>query len=173
MRNFENNQPKKSESAYIDSAATVIGDVVIGDDSSIWPCAVVRGDIHKIRIGERTSIQDGCVMHVTHAGDYNPGGYATTVGNDVTVGHRVMLHGCTVEDKCLIGIGSIIMDGAVVQSHVILGAGSLVPPGKILESGFLWLGSPAKKIRKLSDEELEYLLYSANYYVSLKNRYLS
>ncbi len=173
IRPFEDKRPFITKSAFIDSAAVVIGDVVIGEDSSIWPTTVIRGDINHIKIGDRTSIQDGTVIHVNHAGPFNPQGNPTIVGNEVTVGHRVTLHGCTIEDTCLIGIGSIVMDGAIVQSQVVIGAGSLVPPGKIVESGYLWLGSPVKQIRLLTEQELSFLTYTANYYVSLKNRHLA
>ena len=157
----------------MDPTAVVIGDVVVGEHSSIWPGSVVRGDIHQIRIGDCCSIQDGSILHVTHAGPYNPDGYALELGNEVTVGHRVILHGCKIEDSCLIGMGSIIMDGAVIHRHVVLGANSLVPPGKELESGFLWLGSPAKKVRPLTEEEMAYFAYTAQYYVKLKDRHLN
>lgn len=172
IRSFAGKMPEVAATAYIDPTATVIGDVVIGADSSVWPMTSIRGDVNYIRIGERTSIQDGSVLHVTHAGPFSPQGNALHIGNNVTVGHQVILHGCTVEDNCLIGMGSKILDGAIVQSQVFLGAGSLVPPGKVLESGYLWLGSPAKKIRALTEEELHFLDYSAQHYVRLKNIYL-
>lgn len=172
IQQFESHQPKIGERTYIDPNATIIGNVEIADDCSIWPGAVIRGDIHSIKIGNRNSIQDNSVIHVTHASDYYPNGYPTSIGDDVTVGHRVILHGCTIESRCLIGMGSIIMDGAIVHNDVIIGAGSLVSPGKELESGYLWLGSPIKKQRKLTKEELTYLTYAAQHYVELKNRYL-
>lgn len=168
---FEGITPHISKTAFIDPSAVVIGDVEIGDDCSIWPMTVIRGDVNSIRIGQRTSIQDNSVTHATHAGPFNPKGFMTTVGNEVTIGHRVILHGCEVKDRCLIGMGAIIMDGAVIESHVIVGAGTLVPPNKVLESGYLWLGTPAKKVRKLTDREIEQISYSANYYVQLKNKH--
>lgn len=173
LRNFESFTPTVAASAYVDSTALVIGQVRIGEDSSIWPLSVIRGDIHFIAIGERTNVQDGTVIHVTHDGPFNPGGFATTIGNDVTVGHKVMLHGCTIGDRVLIGMGSIIMDGVIVESDVVVGGGSLVPPGKRLESGFLYVGSPVKQIRKLKDTELQYFIYSAGKYVELKNRHMA
>jgi carbonic anhydrase/acetyltransferase-like protein (isoleucine patch superfamily) len=173
IRAFEEISPRIAKTAYVDPSAVVIGDVEIGNDSSIWPMTVIRGDVNRIRIGERTSIQDNSVIHVTHAGIYHPGGHQTIIGNDVTVGHRVILHGCEVKDHCLIGMGAILLDGAIVESHVIVGAGTLVSPNKVLESGYLWLGSPAKPIRKLTDREIEQIHYSANYYVQLKNRYIT
>jgi carbonic anhydrase/acetyltransferase-like protein (isoleucine patch superfamily) len=173
LRNFESFTPTVAASAYVDSTALVIGQVRIGEDSSIWPLSVIRGDIHFIAIGERTNVQDGTVIHVTHDGPFNPGGFATTIGNDVTVGHKVMLHGCTIGDRVLIGMGSIIMDGVIVESDVVVGGGSLVPPGKRLESGYLYVGSPVKQIRKLKDTELQYFIYSAGKYVELKNRHMA
>ncbi len=172
MRAYKNHLPKIHESAWIDPAATVIGDVVIGRDSSVWPTTVIRGDVNRIRIGQRTSVQDGSVIHVTHRSAWNPDGYATTIGDDVTIGHKVILHGCAVENLCLIGMGSIILDGAVIRKHTLIGAGSLVPPGKALESGFLWLGSPVRKARELTDAEIDHFSYLAAHYVRLKDDYL-
>lgn len=169
---FENQSPLLAEGVFVDDSAVVIGDVHIGKDSSVWPMTVIRGDIHRIRIGERSSIQDGSVLHVTHAGPFNPDGYPCSVGNDVTVGHKVMLHGCTIGNRVLVGMGATVMDGAVVEDEVIIGAGSLVPPGKRLESGYLYVGSPVKQARALSDEEKSFFLYSANKYRELKDRYL-
>lgn len=172
IQSFEGNTPVMANGAYVADCALLIGQVTIGRDASVWPGAIIRGDIHQIQIGERTNIQDNSVIHVTHDGRFHPGGYPTTIGNEVIVGHRVILHGCHISDRCLIGMGAIIMDGAVVESHVILAAGSLVPPGKTLSGGYLWMGSPAKRIRPLTDREIEEIEYSANYYVELKNRYL-
>lgn len=173
VRNFENLAPVLGEGVFVDSTAVVIGDVHIGTDSSVWPMTVIRGDIHQIRIGERTSIQDGSVLHVTHDGPFNPGGFPCIVGSDVTVGHKVMLHGCTVHDRVLVGMGATIMDGAVVESDVIIGAGSLVPPGKTLQGGWLYVGSPVKPIRELSDDEKKFFTYTAGKYCELKDRYLA
>ncbi|MFO8025771.1 gamma carbonic anhydrase family protein [Thiohalophilus sp.] len=170
IRDFEEIMPDLHPDAYVDESALVIGDVVIGADSSVWPFTVIRGDVNAIRIGANTNIQDNSVLHVTHDGPHNPGGYALKIGDNVTVGHRVILHGCTIEDNCLIGMGATVMDGAVVHEHTILGAGALVTSGKKLESG-LWLGSPARKVRELSDEERESIVYSAQHYVRLKNRH--
>ncbi len=170
---FEQWQPKLGKRVFIDPSARVIGDVVIGDDSSVWPMTVIRGDIHRIRIGARSSIQDATVVHVTHDGPFNPGGFPTLIGDDVTVGHKVMLHGCTIQDRVLVGMGATVMDGAVVESEVIIAAGALVPPGKTLVSGHLYVGSPAKQARALSEEEREFFRYTASKYVELKNRYLS
>lgn len=171
IRRFEEHAPQIGESVFIDESAVVTGDVVIGRDSSVWPCCSIRGDIHSIRIGERSNIQDGSVLHVTHDSEFEPGGNSLTVGSDVTVGHNVILHACTVEDLCLIGMGSILLDGAVIESGAKIGAGSLVPPNKVLQGGYLWLGSPVRKVRALSDEEKAFLVYSAEHYVALKNRH--
>ncbi len=171
IRSFEGVTPRIAASAYIDAAAVVIGDVEIGADSSVWPLCVVRGDVQRIRIGARTSIQDGTVIHVTHDSRFCPGGMATHIGNDVTVGHKAILHACTVEDACLIGMNAVIMDGAVVRSQVMIGAGSVAPPGKVLESGFLYVGTPVKQVRPLTERELEFLTYSAQNYVRLKERH--
>lgn len=173
IQSFAALHPNIAENVFIDETAVVIGDVHIGADTSIWPLTVLRGDVNTIIIGQRTSIQDGSIVHVTHRGIYHPDGYATVIGDDVTVGHRVILHGCNISDRCLIGMGSCIMDGAIIESEVVLAAGSLVPPGKILQGGHLWLGTPVRCIRKLTDQETEHLLYSANQYVKLKNQYLS
>jgi len=173
LRIYKNAWPHVHDSAYVDPQAAVIGEVIIGADSSVWPMAVVRGDVNRIRIGERTNIQDGAVIHVTHPHQQHPEGYATTIGDDVTIGHRAVLHGCNVGNQCLIGIGAVILDGAMVQDRVLIGAGSLVTEGKVLESGHLYLGSPARKARPLSDEEIARFQYSARHYVALKNDYLT
>ena len=171
IRAFDGHTPRIDKNAWVDGSAIVIGDVKIGAGSSIWPMTVVRGDIHRIRIGERTNIQDGSVLHVTHASAFNPEGYPLIIGDDVTVGHKVMLHGCEIQHHCLIGMGAIIMDGALVEPYTIVAAGSLVPGGKVLEGGHLWRGSPAKKARELTDSEREYLDYVAGNYVKLAAQY--
>lgn len=171
IRTYQGKTPKLGANVFVDESAVVIGDVEIGEDSSVWPCTVIRGDMHKIRIGSRTSIQDGSVLHITHASDYNPAGYPLIIGNEVTVGHSVCLHGCSIGNRVLIGIGSTILDGAIVEDDVVVGAGSLVPPGKRLESGFLYMGSPVKQVRPLKDSERSFFQYSANNYVNLKNTY--
>jgi carbonic anhydrase/acetyltransferase-like protein (isoleucine patch superfamily) len=168
---FENHEPVIAASAWIDETAVVIGDVHIGDASSVWPLAVARGDIHSIRIGDRTNIQDGSILHVTHDSEYSPAGFALQLGNDITIGHQVVLHGCTIHDKCLVGMGSVVMDGAVLDEGVMLGAGSLVTPGQELHGGYLWHGRPARQVRQLTDREKEYLIYAAAHYVRLADRY--
>lgn len=171
IRKFEQYIPEIAESAFVDESAVVTGNVVIGADSSVWPMCSARGDIHSIRIGERTNIQDGSILHVTHDSEFAPGGNALSIGDDVTVGHNAVVHACTVEDMCLIGMGSVLLDGAVVKSGAIIGAGSLVPPGKELAGGYLWLGSPVKRVRELTENEKAFLVYSAAHYVDLKNRH--
>lgn len=171
VREYAGLQPSIAEDVWIDPTAVVIGDVRIGNGSSIWPTTVIRGDIQAIRIGELTNVQDGCVLHVTHDSVYKPGGLPLVIGNGVTVGHRVVLHACTVGDYCLIGMGSIVLDGAVLGPRLILGAGSLVPGGKELESGYLWMGSPVRRGRALSERELQYLEYSAQHYRRLAQRH--
>jgi carbonic anhydrase/acetyltransferase-like protein (isoleucine patch superfamily) len=171
IRKFENTSPAIAESAYVDEAALVIGDVTLCDDVSLWPMVVARGDVNSIHIGARTNIQDGTILHVSHDSEFATGGFALHIGADVTVGHQAILHGCTVEDRCLIGMAATVMDGAIIRSGAILGAGSLVPPGHDLEGGFLWVGSPARKVRPLRPREEAFLEYSAGHYVDLKNRH--
>ncbi|MDB2448882.1 gamma carbonic anhydrase family protein, partial [bacterium] len=156
VRPFRNHQPTFGEAVFIDDNAVVIGDVELDDDVSVWPGAVIRGDMHRIQIGARTSVQDGVVLHITHASDYNPNGYPLTIGADVTIGHQACLHGCTIGNEVLIGIGATVLDGAVVEDRVVIGAGALVPPGKRLESGFLYVGSPARQQRPLTEKELSF-----------------
>jgi carbonic anhydrase/acetyltransferase-like protein (isoleucine patch superfamily) len=164
--------PRIAADAYIDPDAVVIGDVEIGSGSSVWPMTVIRGDIHRIRIGDRTSVQDGSVLHVTHAGPYNPDGFPLIIGDDVTIGHKVMLHGCTLGNRILVGMAAVIMDGAVVQDEVIIAAGTLVPPGKVLEGGCLYKGSPARKARPLTEKETRFFHYTSKRYVDLAALYL-
>ena len=133
----------------------------------------MRGDVQIIRIGARTNVQDGAVLHVTHDGPYNPGGYPLNIGSDVTIGHRALLHGCRVGNRVLVGMGAIVMDAVTVEDEVMIAAGALVTPGKTLRSGCLYAGSPARELRPLSEEERQFLPYSAAGYVSLKDRYLS
>ena len=171
IREFEGVSPVIGEDSYIDPAAVIIGDVVIGNNCSIWPLTVIRGDVNIIRIGHSTNIQDGSVLHASHAGDFNPEGAELHVGDQVTVGHKAILHGCRVGNQCLIGMGSIVMDNVIIEDQTMVGSGSLVPSGKILQSGFLYLGNPARQVRELTDREKEYLVYSADYYPKLKQRY--
>ena len=174
IRPYRDILPTLGERTYVDPAAAVIGDVVLGDDVSIWPGTVVRGDVNFIRIGARTNIQDGSVVHVSHDGPHAKlGGFATVIGDDVTIGHKAIVHACRIEDAVLIGMGAIVLDGAVVGKHGFVGAGALIAPGKVVGEGEMWLGSPAKKVRMLSDAEIEALYYSAQHYVRLKDQYLA
>lgn len=172
LREWMGQQPALGEGVYVDPQATVIGNVRLGAHSSVWPGAVIRGDMHRIDIGERCSIQDNASLHVTHASKFNPEGWPLYLGDEVTVGHNACLHGCTVGSRVLVGIGAVVLDGAVIEDEVVVGAGSLVPPGKTLQRGFLYLGSPCKPVRRLSEEELSFFSYSAQNYVKLKNGYL-
>ena len=158
--------PKIHPSVYLSENVCVIGDVEIGEDSSVWFGAVVRGDVNYIRIGRRTNIQDNSVVHVTH--ETAP----TIVGDDVTVGHRVILHGCVLANRILVGMGAILMDGVEVEDDVIIGAGALVTQNKKIPSGVLVAGVPAKIIRDLKDEEIKMIRESARNYVEYKNSYL-
>lgn len=171
IRDFEKWSPEIDASAFVDASAVVTGNVAIAADTSVWPMCSIRGDIHSIRIGARTNIQDGSILHVTHASEFSRTGYPLSIGDDVTIGHNAVIHACTIENLCLIGMGSVVLDGAVVQQGAMLGAGSLVSPGKVLEGGYLWLGSPARRARELSDQERAFLVYSASHYVQLKNRH--
>ncbi len=174
IRPFLDTTPTLGERVYLDPTASVIGDVVLGDDVSIWPGAVLRGDVNHIRVGARTSIQDGTIVHVTHDGPYTrPGGFPTLIGSDTTIGHGVILHGCTIGNHCLIGMRATVLDGATVEDCGFVGAGALVPSGKTVASGELWLGNPARCARRLSERELESLRYSAAHYVRLKDHYLA
>lgn len=168
---FQDAYPRLAAAVYVHPAATIIGDVQIGENSSVWPGAVIRGDVNFIRIGAGSNVQDLSMLHVSHKSSWDAAGSPLIIGNHVTIGHSVILHGCTIEDECLIGMGSIVMDKVVVQKHVLLGAGSLVPEGKVLESGYLYMGRPAKKVRALSEKEIAHFMYSAEHYVRLKNLY--
>ena len=172
IRKFKDFTPSIGKRVFVDTQATVIGDVCLGDDVSIWPQSVIRGDINPIIIGKRTNIQDGSIVHVTHKSQYSDG-CECHIGSDVTIGHGCIIHACTIEDMALVGMGSVILDGTTVSKKVIIGAKSLVPSGKTLESGYLYMGSPCKKIRPLKDDELEFLKYSATHYVNTKNDFLS
>jgi len=173
IRRYQGISPSIASNAYVDESAVVIGDVTIGEDVSLWPMVVARGDVNSIEIGARTNIQDGTILHVSHDSEFAPGGFPLRIGADITVGHQVILHGCHIEDGCLVGMGATVMDGAILRSGVLLGAGSLVPPGQVLEGGYLWVGSPARRVRPLREQEYAFLKYSPQHYVELKNQYLS
>ncbi len=172
LQSYKSIFPTIESTTYIDTSSIIIGDVTIGENSSVWPLVVIRGDVNTIIIGNRTNIQDGSVLHVSHKNINNPNGAPLIIGNDVTIGHKVMLHGCTIEDRTLVGMGSIILDNAHIESDVMIGAGSLVPPNKRLKSGYLYMGSPIKQIRPLSIEEIATLKQSAMNYVVSKDCYI-
>lgn len=157
--------PTIDDTAFIADGAYVIGDVVIGAETGIWFGSVVRGDVNYIRIGSRTNIQDGTIIHVTNKT------HPTIIGDDVTVGHRAVLHGCTLMDKSFVGMGAIVMDAAVIESNAMLAAGAMLTPGKRIPSGELWAGAPAKFFRKMSDEEIAYIGHSAAHYVNVAKNY--
>jgi carbonic anhydrase/acetyltransferase-like protein (isoleucine patch superfamily) len=171
LRHFETAYPEIADDAYVDDSAVVIGDVSIASEASIWPLCAIRGDVNRIRIGAKSNIQDASVLHVSHDSFYMPGGSPLIIGEAVTVGHKVLLHGCEVADNCFIGMGAIILDGAVVEPQTMLGAGALVPQGKTLQGGYLWLGQPARRVRPLRDEEIEIMAYNAEHYVKLAQRH--
>ncbi|MBD8515023.1 gamma carbonic anhydrase family protein [Photobacterium sp. CAU 1568] len=172
LRSYKGITPTIGEEVYIDPSAVLVGDIHLADHSSIWPLVAARGDVNHIKIGERTNVQDGTVLHVTRKSNSNPDGHPLIIGDDVTIGHKAMLHGCRVGNRILIGMGAILLDGAVIEDDVIIGAGTLVPPGKVLQSGYLYVGSPAKQARPLTDAELAFLPQSADNYVRLKDEYL-
>ena len=173
IRSYKGVSPALGANVYVDESAVLAGDIVLGDDVSIWPLVSARGDVNFIRIGARTNIQDGAVLHLSRPSKGKPEGSPLVIGEDVTVGHKVMLHGCTLGNRILVGMGAIVMDDVVVEDEVIIGAGSLVPPGKRLQSGYLYVGSPAKQARPLNDAEKAFLAESAANYVILKNEYLA
>ncbi len=173
IRSFDGHSPALASGVYVDEQAMVGGRVEIGADSSVWPMSVVRGDVNDIRIGARTNIQDGSVLHVTHDSEFAPGGQPLIVGDEVTVGHKVVLHACTVEDRCLIGMGAVVLDGAIIRAGAMVGAGALVTPGKELDGGYLYVGSPVRRLRELTEKEKAFLEYSAEHYVRLKDRWMS
>jgi len=159
--------PTIASSAFVEDTAVVVGDVVIDSESSVWFNTVIRGDVHYIRIGHRTNIQDLSLLHVTH--DTHP----LIIGDDVTVGHHVTLHGCTIRNRVLIGMGSIVMDGAIIADDCIIGAGSLVTEGTVIPSHSLALGSPARVSRPLNEKEIAWLKESANNYVQYARQYMT
>lgn len=172
LRPYLDKRPVLGARVYIDPACTIIGDVELGDDASVWPGTVIRGDVNFVRIGARSNIQDGTIIHVSHHSPYNKGGFPTLIGEDVTVGHGCILHACIIEDACLIGMGAQVLDGATVKKYGFVGAGALVPPGKTVGEAELWVGNPARCVRRLDDKAIEGLLYSAAHYVRVKDDYL-
>lgn len=172
IRTYHEYAPVIGERVYLDPSSVIVGQITIGDDSSIWPIVSARGDVNHMTIGKRTNIQDGTILHVTRQSHANPDGYPLVIGDEVTVGHHCMLHGCQLGNRILVGMSAVIMDNVIVEDDVIIGAGSLVPPGKRLESGYLYVGSPVEKKRPLNKSELNFLSQSADNYVALKDDYL-
>ena len=171
IRAYLEHTPQVDNSCYIDSMAVVIGDVHLAENVSVWPFAVVRGDVNSIRIGKNSNVQDHCMLHVSHKKADKPEGSPLIIGEDVTIGHHVILHGCTIGNRVLVGIKTVILDDVIIEDDVMIGAGSLVPPRKRLESGYLYVGSPVQKVRPLTDKEKEFLPYSARHYVKVANNY--
>jgi len=172
IRKYKNVTPTFGKRCYIDDTSVLVGDINCGDDVSFWPFVAARGDVNKITIGHRTNVQDATVLHVTRKSKKNPDGFPLTIGDDVTIGHKCMLHGCTLGSRILVGMGAIIMDGVEVGDDIIIGAGALVPPNKKLEAGYLYVGNPCQQKRKLTEEEISFLAQSSLNYVALKNDYL-
>lgn len=173
IRRYKNTLPTIGNNTYIDESAVLVGDVTCADDVSIWPLVAARGDVNYITIGARTNVQDGTVLHVTRTSEGNPTGFPLIIGEDVTVGHKCMLHGCTLGDRILVGMGAIIMDGVTVEDDVFIGGGTLVPPNKTLKSGYLYVGNPVKQARPLKEAEIQFLKQSALNYIKLKDEYLA
>ncbi len=171
IRPYSGHHPKIDATCYIDDMAVVIGDTALAENVSVWPFAVIRGDVNSIKIGKNSNVQDHAMLHVSHKNDAKPNGSPLIIGEDVTIGHHVTLHGCTIGSRVLVGINSIVLDDAVIEDDVMIGAGSLVPPRKRLESGYLYVGSPVQKVRPLTDKEKEFLPYSARHYVKVAGHY--
>ena len=165
--------PTLGNNVFIENSAVLYGEIYLADDVSIWPLVAARGDVNHIQIGARTNIQDGTILHVTRKSVHNPAGFPLIIGTDVTVGHQCMLHGCTMGDRILVGMGSVVMDGVIVEDDVFIGAGSVVPPNKTLKSGYLYVGNPIKQMRELNQGERDFLSQSAINYVILKDEYLA
>ena len=172
IRPYLNSTPQLSNNCYIDEMSVVIGDVILAENVSVWPFAVIRGDVNHIQIGKNSNVQDHAMLHVSHKKADKLNGSPLIIGEDVTIGHHVTLHGCTIGNRVLSGINSIILDDVIIPDDVMIGAGTLVPPGKVLESGYLYVGSPAKKVRPLTEKELAFLPYSAQNYVKVSGHYL-
>lgn len=173
IRPFQGKTPKIDESVFVDESAVIIGDVEIGEGGSVWPNTTIRGDMHRIRIGKNTNIQDGSVCHITHAGPFTGEGAPLTIGDNVTVGHLALLHGCTIGNNVLVGMHATVMDHAIIEDDVMIGAHSLVPPKKRLESGFLYAGVPVEKKRPLTDTDRVYLTYAPKNYKYLAKQFMA
>lgn len=165
VRPYLEHFPQIDESCYIDPAAAVIGEVSLANSVSVWPFAVLRGDVNSITVGARSNVQDLSMLHVSHKTESKPQGSPLVIGEDVTVGHKVMLHGCIIGNRVLVGMNTVVLDDVVIEDDVMIGAGSLVPPRKHLAGGYLYVGSPVKQVRALTDEEKAFLTYSAQHYM--------
>lgn len=172
IRTVNGHTPMIGQSVFIDPSAVVSGLVLLEDDVSVWPCVSIRGDLEKITIGKRSNIQDNSVIHTTRRSKQYPKGFPVHIGEDVTVGHGAIIHGCTLKNRILVGMGAIILDGAVIESNIMIAAGALIPPDKQLDEGYLYVGSPAKKARPLTENELQFLKISSNNYIETKNQHL-
>jgi len=170
---FVRERPRYGQRVYISAQAHVSGSVVLGDDVSVWPMAVLRGDVNHIEVGARCNIQDGAILHVTHEGPYSPQGGPLTLADDVTVAHGVILHACTIGHRCLVGMGAIVMDGAVLEDESMIAAGAVVSPGTVVSARTLWKGNPARLARPLTDQQVTMLRYNAEHYVRLKDLHLT
>ena len=173
IRPYKDKHPKLSDSSYVDPMAVITGDIELAENTSIWPFVVARGDVNYIRISKNSNVQDNSVLHVSRQSAVNPDGFPLIIGEDVSIGHSCTLHGCTIGNRVMVGIGAIVLDGVVVEDDVLIAAGTLVPPRKRLESGYLYMGNPAKKARPLKESEVSYLNKTASKYVELKNDYLA
>jgi carbonic anhydrase/acetyltransferase-like protein (isoleucine patch superfamily) len=173
LRPYLGVSPTLGQRVFVDPTAVVIGKVTLGDDVSVWPTAVIRGDVQAISVGARTSIQDGSVLHVTSPNPVYPQGLPLTIGSDVTVGHAVILHACTISNFCLIGMGSIVLDDVHTEEFVMVGAGSVVTPRSKLTTMGLYVGNPARRMRELKESEIAMIKNSASHYVRVKDNYLS
>lgn len=173
IRSFKSMTPTIHETTYVDDSAVIIGDVTIDEQSSIWPCAVIRGDVQSISIGAYSSVQDNSTLHVTHDSQYTPGGNALVIGDYVTIAHGAVIHGCTIGNEVMVGMNATILDRAIVEDKVMIAAGAVVGPGKRLASGYLYVGSPIRQARELTDDELNFLNYVAANYAKLKEEYKS
>lgn len=171
IRSYLDHHPQIDNSCYIDEMSVVIGDVQLAENVSVWPFAVIRGDVNSIQIGKNSNVQDHCMLHVSHKNQDKPNGSPLVIGEDVTIGHHVTLHGCTIGNRVLVGINTVILDDAIIEDNVIIGAGSLVPPRKVLKSGYLYVGSPVQQVRPLTDKEKAFLPYSTGHYVKVKDNY--
>jgi carbonic anhydrase/acetyltransferase-like protein (isoleucine patch superfamily) len=168
---YQTHHPQIASDTFVHHTACLIGQVTVANDSSIWPYCVLRGDVEAIYIGAHTNIQDGTIIHTTHAGPYTDSGRSTHVGDQVTVGHRCILHACTIEDRAFIGMNSTILDGAIIRSGAMIGANSLITSGQDIDGGYLWLGQPARKVRPLTQAEQDYIAYSAAHYCRVAQSY--